>query len=281
MLAAHLQLAGTEEDGAGRNPATPLTCVRPPGRATASSRRREATSPAHFRLVANAHEPELVELAAIQLEQVYAAYARTLPPRTTTTAQATTILLTGSLAEYQAVAKSRGLNLFNPAFYDPARNQIVCGSDLERLCDELEEVRGYPRQAAGEDERKQGRADEGLPRQAARGAARSDDRRREAHRGPGEEKRRDVRRRSPEAVHAAVPHEAFHAYLGTFVYPAREGSLPLWFNEGLAQIFETAIVEVGELRVGHADPVQLRAPASAGGKSAGGQVRGGTTRCSR
>src|SRR5205814_206190 len=42
-------------------------------------------------------------------------------------------------------------------------------------------------------------------------------------------------------------HEAFHAYLGTFVYPAREGTLPHWFNEGLAQIFETAIMEVGEL----------------------------------
>ena len=67
-------------------------------------------------------------------------------------------------------------------------------------------------------------------------------------------------RRSPasgERLFTRLYHEAFHAYLGTFVYPAQGGSLPIWFNEGLAQIFETAIVEVGELRVGHADPVRL------------------------
>jgi hypothetical protein len=52
-------------------------------------------------------------------------------------------------------------------------------------------------------------------------------------------------------------HEAFHGYLNTFVYPRKDGELPLWFNEGLAQIFETAIVEAGELRVRHADEPRL------------------------
>jgi len=44
-------------------------------------------------------------------------------------------------------------------------------------------------------------------------------------------------------------HEAFHAYLSNCVYPPADGEMPRWLNEGLAQIFETAIVEVGELRV--------------------------------
>jgi hypothetical protein len=33
--------------------------------------------------------------------------------------------------------------------------------------------------------------------------------------------------------------------------------VPRWLNEGLAQIFETAFLEGGELRVGHADKVRL------------------------
>src|SRR5262245_23464611 len=94
----------------------------------------------HFRLVANTRR-ELAQLAAIHLEQVYAAYVRSLPPRAAGTP--TTVLLTGSVKEYQALARSRGLNLFNPAFYEPERNQVVCGSDLERLGDELEKVRAH------------------------------------------------------------------------------------------------------------------------------------------
>ena len=39
---------------------------------------------AHFRLLSNSRE-EVVQLTAIQLEQVYAAYARSLPPRNTLT----------------------------------------------------------------------------------------------------------------------------------------------------------------------------------------------------
>jgi hypothetical protein len=35
--------------------------------------------------------------------------------------------------------------------------------------------------------------------------------------------------------------------------------VPRWLNEGLAQIFETALVETGELRVGHVDSQRLAA----------------------
>src|SRR5208283_1264672 len=52
-------------------------------------------------------------------------------------------------------------------------------------------------------------------------------------------------------------HEAFHAYLANFVFPPSEGTVPRWLNEGLAQIFETALVEAGELRVGHITPIRL------------------------
>jgi hypothetical protein len=208
----------------------------------------------HFRLVANAR-PEVVQLAAIHLEQAYAAYAHCLPPRKITDST-TTILLTGSLADYQAIARSRGLNLFNPAFYDPAQNQVVCGSDLERMCDELQDVRKHHEKLR--EKMKETRAELA-----------------KVYRGKvpmtllapmtAAEKRIDAQEKANVATFQAVRdrlftrlyHEAFHAYLNTYVYPAREGPLPHWFNEGLAQIFETAILEVGELRVGHADKDRL------------------------
>jgi hypothetical protein len=59
--------------------------------------------------------------------------------------------------------------------------------------------------------------------------------------------------RDTHQMFSTLYHEAFHAYANSFVYPFRTGELPRWLNEGLAQIFETAIVEAGELRVGHAD----------------------------
>src|SRR5262249_51126430 len=52
-------------------------------------------------------------------------------------------------------------------------------------------------------------------------------------------------------------HEAFHAYLANWVYSPSEAEVPRWLNEGLAQVFEGAVLEAGELRVGHPDPDRL------------------------
>jgi hypothetical protein len=211
---------------------------------------------AYFRLVSNCR-PELVQLAAIHLEEVYAAYVRSLPPRKAS-ASPTTVLLTGSLAEYQAIVRSRGLNLFNPAFYDPNHNQVVCGSDLERLCDDLEKVRkdhAALRQKIHETRAELAKVYRGkVPAELLAPLLDADKR---FARIEASNDRTFARRR--DRLFTRLYHEAFHAYLSTFVYPSRDGALPLWFNEGLAQIFETAIVEVGELRVGHADEERLAA----------------------
>jgi hypothetical protein len=206
-----------------------------------------------FVLVSTASE-EVVQLSAIQFEQVYAAYARCLAPRKT--GKPTTILLTGSLTEYQALVRDTGHNFFNPAYYDVARNQIVCGSDLQRLCAERERVRqrhvmlrsDLDKQRADLQRVYNGRVPPELL-------------------APIQEALRQIplkERANDEAFEQArtrlfqrLYHEAFHAYLASFVYPDVE--VPRWLNEGLAQIFETAIVEVGELRVGHADKERLEA----------------------
>lgn len=67
---------------------------------------------------------------------------------------------------------------------------------------------------------------------------------------------------------ALLYHESFHAYVATFVYPPLKpddvkagkgtGELPRWLNEGLAQVFETAVVEAGELRADHPDKDRLQ-----------------------
>jgi hypothetical protein len=48
---------------------------------------------------------------------------------------------------------------------------------------------------------------------------------------------------------ARLAHEAFHAYLETYVYPRRVYDVPRWLNEGLAQTFEAGLIEADTLRV--------------------------------
>jgi hypothetical protein len=48
---------------------------------------------------------------------------------------------------------------------------------------------------------------------------------------------------------ARLYHEAFHAYLENFVYPQNRFDVPRWLNEGLAQVFEDGLLELGTLRL--------------------------------
>jgi hypothetical protein len=85
--------------------------------------------------------------------------------------------------------------------------------------------------------------------------------------------------RATAKLFALLYHEAFHAYVGEFVYTKLSpqqiaagqgpGELPRWLNEGLAQLFETAVVDAGELRVWPAEPTRAAAIANVlTGKSA-------------
>jgi hypothetical protein len=210
---------------------------------------------AYFRLVSNARR-EVVELAAIRLEQVYAAYARYLPPRAQ--GKPTDIVLAGSRADYRDLLRGRGLDLANPAFFDPDRNQIVCASDLERLAGEWQRAREHHERLSAQLARREAEL-----KAAYKGAVPPE------VRAPLDEARRRIRAteaHNADAFHQAsrrlferLYHEAFHAYLAGFVYPPERTAVPRWLNEGLAQVFETALVEAGELRVGHADARRLEA----------------------
>ena len=219
-----------------------------------------------FVLVSGASE-EVTRRAAVRLEQIYAAFTRFLPPRRTPE-RPTTVLLAGRAEDYRQLLGRDAVAVLNAAIYDPTGNRIVCGSDLREFDEQLTasrakhklgrakldeyeaEVRVLYRQSKPE-----------LDRHLAV-AQRERDRLREADRQNSLAFDRATRR-----LFAILYHEAFHSYLATSVYPPATpeevragrgpGELPRWLNEGLAQVFETAVVEAGELSVGHADAERL------------------------
>lgn len=213
-----------------------------------------AYSSAHFMLVSNARE-DIVRRAAVRLEQIYNAYGRYLPPRHQG-GKPTTIYLIRSLAEYRKLLQEQGRDILNPAFYDVKENRVLCASDLQQLGDELEQIRktnleildGLKKNEAELKKYFKGKIPPGVL---------------EANKGKRQEisranwKNDRVFQEATRHLFQTLYHEAFHAYLANFVYPLDHYTVPRWLNEGLAQVFETAIVEGGELRVGHADGMRL------------------------
>ena len=211
----------------------------------------------YFRLTSDAR-PELVQLAAINLEQVYAAYAHTLPPRIAAP-EPTTILLAQSLADYKALVAQQGRNLFNPAYFDPAKNQIVCASDLQRMADAAGSPPPRRRQGAGRPKGQGEAAECGLqgPRAARRAGA--DPRRSQEDQGDPGAERGGVR-----------PGRGGGCCSGSTTRPStptcptastrrptarrRAGSTRAWPRSS-----RRPSIEVGELRVGHADRDRLDA----------------------
>jgi hypothetical protein len=208
----------------------------------------------HFVLESNAPE-DIVRRAAVRLEQIFAAYTRFLPPRHES-GQPTTILLAQSQADYQALLKERGRLLLNPAFYDVERNEIVCGTDLQPLGTLLEQTRQRHLRLLGELRDKEAELKK-LFKGEVPPALEKDIKTARAEIGEQQKKNDELFHEATRQLFRVLYHEAFHAYLMNFVYPPEEAEVPRWLNEGLAQVFETAVVEAGELRVGQADKVRL------------------------
>ena len=208
-----------------------------------------------FTLISNAPE-EITSRAAVRLEQLFAAFRRYLPPQMST-AKPTTIFLTVTPEEYVSLLGPGAPRLLNPAVYDPAKNRIICGSNLRRLGEQLNSSRlHHQRQFLAieqyeadilklykdqKSEQDRYLSTAKSQRQKILTAEAANDRAFDA---------------ATKQLFAVLYHEAFHAYAHTYAFPQRE--LPRWLNEGLAQVFETAVVEAGELRVGHADPERLK-----------------------
>ena len=217
----------------------------------------------YFLLTSNAPE-EIVRRAALRLEQIYAAYALFLPPRHKGGPPTSVTLLT-DMSEYQKLLAAQKQSFLNLAFFDPATNRIVCFSDVQQLGERLAAVRVQHKQIRADLESK--RADYAKlykGRELARVTQPITDAFLRLDRA--DELNTDRFNKATLQLFATLYHESFHAYLAGFVYPPQQGELPRWLNEGLAQIFETAILDGKELRVGHADPNRLTRAKEMAGK---------------
>jgi len=210
----------------------------------------------YFTLVSTGSD-ELVRRSAVRLEQIYIAFTRFLPP-SVKDARPTKIMLATDDGEYKALLGSLGkADLLNRAVFDPTNNRVLCGTEMKRLGHELQTGRLHLSQQLAalakyeSDVTKLYRQPE-LKRHLEASAL---ERRRLYAADAGNGVKFD---RATGGIFAVLYHEAFHAYVGTFVYPPLKpddvkagrgpGELPRWLNEGLAQVFETAVVEAGELR---------------------------------
>lgn len=210
----------------------------------------------NFRLVSNARE-DLVRRVCVRLDDIFQAYTDNLgAPRQP--AQPTRIILYRSQADYINYLNSVRLSISNPAFYDPRSNQIVAASDLERAAAELQDLRQKHETLLLELDQYEKRLKKHFNNQPPANLLKKvQDDRRAIQIVNGEND--SAFERASRPLFTTLYHEAFHAYLDNFVYPSNEQSVPRWLNEGLAQIYETALVETGELRVGHVDPKRLAA----------------------
>lgn len=239
-----------------------LVAAEWPGK-TGGARRYDSD---HFVLVCTGTE-ELTRRSAVRLEQIYTAFARFLPP-TTRDGRPTVLKLAVDQEEYKALlGPLNESKLLNPAVYDVTNNQILCGTELKRLGDELQAARVHHGQQLAGLERYES---------SVKKLYKGDELTRHLKTIAGERRRvglADVNNgvkfdEATARLFALLYHEAFHAYVTTFVYPPLRpeevkagkgtGELPRWLNEGLAQVFETAVVEAGELRVDRPDPVRLQ-----------------------
>lgn len=212
----------------------------------------------HFVLLTNVNE-DTFRRAVVRLDDIYGAYTRFLPPTPGVKGKPTRIILVRSRKEYLAYINGQGINLLNPAFFNPGKNEVDCGTDLEAVGEKLAKLR-LKHKALWDKLNK----DEAALAQQFKGGVIPQPILR-----PIIMKRQEIitANKQNEAafedftsdLFQTLYHEAFHAYLANFVFPPDKCDVPRWLNEGLAQIFETAIVEAGELRIGHVEKERYEA----------------------
>ncbi|MCA9224759.1 MAG: gamma-glutamyltransferase, partial [Planctomycetales bacterium] len=228
-----------------------------------------------FQLVSSADESS-THRCFVRLEQVFRAFQRVLPPRVSPD-RPLVIRLHGSADEYHEQLRAEGWDIRNPAFYSASRNMIVAGCDLTFFADRLrrtheqnEQVREqYTRLNAGLTDRladltaelkEAGFSNDEIQREVnARRALWKNELEAALKQIDAVDRRNDARFAEVSGeMFARLKHEAFHAYTRNFVFTQPRAELPVWLNEGLAQVFETAPIDGDRLRIDAPDPERLR-----------------------
>ncbi|HQR05231.1 MAG TPA: DUF1570 domain-containing protein [Gemmatales bacterium] len=208
----------------------------------------------YFELLSNAQE-SLVRLVAVRLDEIFGAYVNTLGQRHQPK-KPVRIILFHTLAEYRAWQEKKGISILNPAVYDAKADEILVGSDLENQVRQLEELKLKHQQQLKEltDQKKKlekhysGQPPALLTKQIQQLTYQLQTLHTENEAAFA---------RIEAAFYSILYHEAFHAYLDQWVFPSTTYYVPRWLNEGLAQIYESAFVEVDQLKIGRIDEKRL------------------------
>ena len=219
-----------------------------------------------FALESTADE-EITRRAIVRVEQVFAAYRQMMPPRVKPS-QLPRILLFGSTSEYRAYLQAIRLPVENPAFFAAEANLVVAGSDLARFSTQLAQVRSQHDQLRQQvdslrkalpdrlrekrEQLERGRRSEADKRKTLLSLKRQYDDELTAQQrllDSYDRKNASLFEEATSQMFATLYHEAFHAYLENYVYPQASTDVPRWLNEGLAQLFESGILEGSTLRV--------------------------------
>jgi hypothetical protein len=219
-----------------------------------------------FVLESTADEP-MTRRVVVRLGQIFMAYGQLLPPRRTGE-RSVRIRLFGASDDYRKALAEERLQIGNPAVFLPDKNVILAGSDLNRFSADLAEVNREHRAVKARFEAQMADAPARLKqlgadlKEAAVPSAERlkillaeskkwDDQRKNMRRRIAAIDRRNAARFDEVAgrMFKRLAHEAFHAYLETYVYPRQTHDVPRWLNEGLAQTFEAGLLEADSLRI--------------------------------
>src|SRR5262245_16123395 len=160
---------------------------------------------------------EIARRAALRLEQLYEAVRRFFPAADEQS-KPTLVLLAPDRLQYQRLV---GKPVLNPALYDPAANRIVCGSDLARLGSELTGSRLHHQQQLaeiGKYETEVKKLYKGQKAELDRYLEQANAQRKKVL--AADNANSDAFQKATSQLFAVLFHEAFHAYLGTFVFPS-------------------------------------------------------------
>jgi len=208
-----------------------------------------------FELQTDAREP-IAALMALQLEEVFRAISRLIPSRIA--GKPTLIQVWSNRNEFLEAVSQRSPSLAHPALFDAGANRILVGTELARIEKESQAIRTHHQsqiQGLNQRELEIARAFGGKLTQEYQDLFRR--MRREVR--DAEIQNDSMVRKGRNHLMQVLNHEAIHAYLVNWVFSPTSQPLPRWLNEGLAQVYETAFIEAGELRANWPDPIRLAA----------------------
>lgn len=231
-----------------------------------------------FTLLSTADE-ESTRRCVVRMEQIFRAYRTLLPPRMEKQKeqQELTIYLYSSLDEYRQRLRALDLNLDAPAIYSARQHQILAGgelahyatrlgevrkemADLEKQYDKLDKDFAVSLARLSDELRTKGFSKDEITQELQLRKTDWKNERTAVMARMHEQDRRNLARFS-EVTHemfARLYHEAFHAYLDTYVYPQSSHHVPTWLHEGLAQVFEGGQLEGDSLRIDAPDRDRLK-----------------------